>query len=144
MRPHRLIDRLSYRTLATTATVSFALAGVAISYAAPLAVSHDDGWFAVQEGNMYSGLALGLLVSYVGVSVGRLLSTPGKDPKRHVDKIIPKVKEQDAGRVVQAGRQPRLDSHGRGAQALPSGLPQPVPVRRDGQLRTQRPSCPRK
>ena len=137
----RLADRLSHRSLTTTAVVSFALAGAAIAYAVPLAASHGDGWFAVHNGDMTTGLLAGLFTSYVGVHIAQLL-TPRKDRDRaHQTKTRHPARHAEP---AAAAEQTQLGSQERRQQPPATALPQPVPMPGNHEPHRQRLACPRK
>lgn len=141
----RLAARLSYRTLGTAGVVIFALAGTATAYALPLATSHDDGWFAAHNGNAGTGLALGLLLTYVGATAVRLLTTPRKDRKCHVNTPVHQAAaRQGDGRPVQAGPPKKVGDKRRRQSALQAPLSEPVPLHRSHEQLLKLPSCPRK
>lgn len=73
----RLADRLSYRTLGAAGLILFALAGALATYCIPVWMS-TDAWFAMVEGTTYTGLFLGLLLSFTGATVVRAFMTPRK------------------------------------------------------------------
>lgn len=138
----RLADRLSHRTLTATAATAFALAGASIAYAAPLAASHDDGWFAAHNGNMTTGLMLGLFTSYVGVHIAQLL-TPRKDRKCHGRQTKTRYAPQHVRPAAPAG-QTRLEDRGRRQVPLQAAVPQPVQMPDRNGVQPQRLPCPRK
>lgn len=137
----RLADRLTYRTLITTVVVTFGAAGAATAYALPLAASRGDGWFAAHDGNMTTGLVLGLFTSYVGVHIAQLLA-PTKG-KRHGCPTKTSHAPRPA-RPVPPTEPQRLEGAGGREGALQAVVPQPLQVPdRDG-LQPRRLACPRK
>lgn len=141
----RLADRLTYRILVIAGTALFAGFGIALTYALPLATAHDDGWFAVHDGTMATGLMLGLFLTYAGVTVVRLLvPRKRKKRKRHERSRVRQAQPQGRGSSAETGLPTGLAGHGRWSATLSAEMPQPVQVPAHRQPGGRSPACPRK